>query len=432
MKLLIYAALVLILIPFAFADITITNLQRTYTLGEKIQAVFEITPENSSATGIFKASLECDDYKLDYFANMVELVNGKQTFNTGLKTSEQMIGNCRIKTSFISFDNKKIFSDDSDKFAITNKLEITFSLNKEEFFPGEEVAVSVSGLSAYSQREFTQTAFFNSEEKGTTFKLSNNLKSGSYDVLASVKDNFGNSAEELLTLKVKQVPTKIEAVVENKELLPEQNANVRITILDQAGDEIKGKNVIVSLMKQSEQISSKSVLSGEIVSFELPKFIAPGEYTISSSSEQLKDEDKITVLPVRQADITFQGSSAYITNVGNVEYAEEIFIEMKGEETAVISKNVDLNPGEIAIIDLSKEVPGGTYSVAPLNGTYEPVMISFAENRGIVKRTTDGVAAVTGAVTGGGITSFIVPLTLVALMILVIYFYYKKKTKVLN
>ena len=108
----------------------------------------------------------------------------------------------------------------------------------------------------------------------------------------------------------------------------------------------------------------------------------------------------------------------YIKNIGNVDYDEEvtIILENDGKKYA-INKKISLKPKEQIVIDLSKEVPEGNYEItlpaldgSDINGnaieeslnTSQNVFsdVPIEDNRNALKKTADGVSAITGAVVG--------------------------------
>ena len=115
----------------------------------------------------------------------------------------------------------------------------------------------------------------------------------------------------------------------------------------------------------------------------------------------------------------------HIENAGNIDYdGETTIILEKDNKKYLINKKIDLKPGEKVTIDLSKEVPQGTYDIilpedaisesntnqsgnAPEVAENVIKNVSIDDNRPLLKKTADGMSAVTGAVisTAGYIAS---------------------------
>ncbi len=126
-----------------------------------------------------------------------------------------------------------------------------------------------------------------------------------------------------------------------------------------------------------------------------------------------------------------------VENIGNVEYDDETTIVLESDgKNYLINKKIKLDPGEIMNIDLSKEVPEGTYDVvlpdteeneSKLENIIEDVSIS--DNRPAYKKVGSGMGAISGAVVGASdyiasrpiLASFIL-----IVIIIVIVGYYSK------
>ena len=130
-----------------------------------------------------------------------------------------------------------------------------------------------------------------------------------------------------------------------------------------------------------------------------------------------------------------------VKNSGNVQYNDEVTIVAESEDDKyLINKKIKLEPGETIVIDLSKEVPQGTYDIILPEETAEAAEqeaavsnesksaeevaenvfqdVPIEDNRNVLKKTADGMSGITGAVVGAA--GYVASRPLLASLILVL------------
>ena len=125
-RIVILQFLLVFVIPFAIAEISITLPEKgTYNLGEKIIPTISIK-EDQDYNGFFKVSIICDDFDLQYYTVplSVEADVRTQVNVAELTLFEPMKGTCRIKAGFDATNGDKIDVTTSDEFEVTSKLKI--------------------------------------------------------------------------------------------------------------------------------------------------------------------------------------------------------------------------------------------------------------------------------------------------------------------
>src|SRR3989344_2193613 len=89
--------MILLILPFAFADINIKSDQHIYNLGNKIRPSASVLYDKNFE-GFFKLTIVCGNYKLQYFLTPISLeANFRTAVNVPeLAATDSMLGNCTI------------------------------------------------------------------------------------------------------------------------------------------------------------------------------------------------------------------------------------------------------------------------------------------------------------------------------------------------
>lgn len=428
MRKLLLLLLIILLVPFVFADISLESKpQQIYNLGD--QLILSFTVQESAADAIFKVNLDCSPYALNYFTNLISLEdNVSLTIPVpNLKISKDMLGACKLKAFLTSFDKETIAKFESDEFLITDELKISFELERTEFLPGESVLISsdagVNVMVFFQNQELN----FNPDEE-ITFTLETAIASGSQEVILIAEDEFGNKVEKTVGFVVLPVPTLLEISLAKSDFLPGESVKITVSLLDQAGAQISDKDLNFKL---GEDIISTTIKANNPVSFDLPEFLSPETYTIIASYEEISAETPITIQEVKELEIVFQDNLAYVKNIGNIDYNEDVDFNLEGENSRTVTKKIRLDPDETTIIDLSKEVPEGSYEVSSPE-TEATAEVELEDNRNIVKKTSQGLGSITGAVISEGNNVSFAPFIFIGLLVVVIFgfVFFRKKKKV--
>ncbi|MCH8329071.1 MAG: hypothetical protein IIB81_01615 [Nanoarchaeota archaeon] len=423
-RLLIVPFLFLFIIPIAFGEIIITLPGKDlYNLGDKIIPAVSIK-EDGDYDGSFSLHIFCDDSGEKYYQVQV-----RDQIKAGLWTQlrildehnllldRSMIGKCRLKSSFKSTDGDIVDNEWSEYFVVTNDLNIVVDENLEAK-PGEDILISgeirKSNNEVLSKGEAT-ISFKGNEEKVDvvagefehTIHLSSGAETGNIPILIIVTDKYGNYGEQLLDLKVLPIPTRIENSFENNILMPGDTLKARVVIYDHTNSAISGSKVNVKIFGPDEElIAEKDIQSKNYLEFKTEKTQMPGNYFLLSTFEDVKEQSTFEIETVRKIIMEQKDSFVHIENVGNVEYKDEVTIILESDDkNNILNKKIDLKPEEKITIDLSKEVPEGIYDITiktkeGIETTNVTEDVPIDDNRNVIKKTADGMSAITGAVVG--------------------------------
>ncbi|MBW2976912.1 hypothetical protein KY347_05690 [Candidatus Woesearchaeota archaeon] len=464
MKLLVLQILFLFVIPLALCEISMTLPEKSiYNLGEKITPAVSIKVDQSYY-GFFKLSILCDNYDLQYYTTPLSLETGYRTQLSipDLMLSEPMEGKCQLKSNFEAIDGEKVDSVRSTDFFVTSGLNIT-AAGDWEAKPGEDVFIS-GEVKKYSNEiipegeaeitfgEIKNTASIVAGEFEHTIHLSDGSEAGSFPLLIVAADNHGNYGSKILRLRVLPIPARIENHFENDMLLPGDSLKVKAILYDPKGS-IINSSINVRVFDANEKlIAEKEVQSPGYFYLETGTSQKPGSYILLSSFENIKEQSAFFVQSVRKIAMRQAGSLVYVENTGNIDYDDEITIILESnDEKYIINRKIGLEPGEKITIDLSKEVPQGTYDIilpeetavsaefqnegeskntwelAERQNIIEDVEIN--DSRSATKKLFDGLSSVTGAVVGaaGYVASkpLLASIVLISIVILTAAYYSK-------
>lgn len=429
-RLLILQFLFLFIIPIALAEIAITLPEKdSYNLGEKIAPAVSVK-QDKDYDGFFSLNIFCDNYDLQYYTIPLSLEAGVRTQLTvpELSLSSHMIGMCNLKSNFKARDGESIDSASSSAFFVTNKINITL-IGKLESKPGKDIVIT-GKVKKHSNEPLLKgeaiISFKNDEFKAEvvsgkfeyTLNLANDVKAGYIPITTAVIDKYGNYGDAITMFRVIPVPTRIENRFENNILMPGDALKVRVTLYDHTDEIMNGSKISVKIFSPDEKLlAEKNIESLNYLEFQTEKTQIPGDYFLLSAFENIREQSSFTIQTVRKIAMAQEENFVHIENVGNIDYDDKttIILEANGKKY-LINKKISLKPGEKIAIDLSKEVPQGTYDIilpqdaastsesntnpsGNVSEVAENVVknVSIDDNRPILKKTADGMSAVTGA-----------------------------------
>jgi hypothetical protein len=209
-----------------------------YNLGDSISIPITIK-SLGEVTGTLKVDLICNGKEVNFYKNGVKLSAGEeQKENPILVLTGENIGattgTCKIKASIQ--DKYAI----SENFKISNKLLVTLSTEQREFSPDTEVlfegeVIKENGQPANGFIEINMINGNSSEQTiletvnngffSSRIILSKELKAGQYliNLNAYEKDVAGektNTGFLNFNIKIEQIPTELEIVFENPDIIP--------------------------------------------------------------------------------------------------------------------------------------------------------------------------------------------------------------------
>ncbi|MBU1136061.1 MAG: hypothetical protein KJ559_00955, partial [Nanoarchaeota archaeon] len=378
---------ILINLVLVSSEIMFSQPEYIYNLGDQLNTTLTLN-QNQDSSGFFEIYLECDSISKNFYRNPFTLAaHEEKIIETSFLLTKSFLGtnygDCNIQARY----NDEV--EVSQKFVISDKIEVSLSLDSLEVEPGKEIeirgdAVKENGKSVEGFLELwiegTEISITRGVSNGSfsaDFMFPKNTKSGDYVLKAKVYEKYNedrtNQGETKAELRVKQIPKEINITLNKKTIKPEENLNIEAKIYDQAGEIVSG-NIGLKIYDENEElIYEKIIKSGEEEVFFIKSNSIPGFYRIQTESLGLESSKSFYVEEFEKVRFDITNNTLTITNVGNVIYRKPIQVSIGGHSEI---KNIDLDIGEVIKLGLS--APDGNYSVQINDGDSELELGSVA------------------------------------------------------
>jgi hypothetical protein len=326
--------------------------------GEEVDGTVEIYFELDGEEYLIDV-IEVENSEFDYFYEMLAGFPGDYKVNIIARDS---YGNYQEFTSVSSFE-------------LSNELYVTVDSSVDSLLPGEMLNV-FGDVKSVHQETLTSASVvigFEDELYSTTliegaysasFKIPSDIKTGEYSLTVNVEDGFSNEGSNYKMVDVDAYASEVEVFLNNHTFYPSEEVEVTVRMYDQAGDFMTGDVTLQVYDTDEGLISEVEVGTEESILYEIPDYGEPGTWTFIVTLDELTDSESLEVLIYSDLKVVLDNGTLYITNIGNVDYTDEIELEVENENAEyTIKRSRDLSVGETIAIDLSEEVPSGSYSL---------------------------------------------------------------------
>ena len=391
--------LFILIIPFAFADITMTTDQSIYNLGNKIKASASVLQSNNFE-GLFKLTIDCGAYKLQYFLTPISL---EANFRTAVNVPElaataSMLGNCIITGDLATNDNLLIEKKNSINFGVANQLIVLPVKSKITAFPSDKILISgvlneafgnnvLKASTKISLDNYSHTIDAVDGKFNLTIELQNNIKSGKHTIEISASDSKNNFGSSSIEIEITAIPTYIKNDLSQIQILPGSKIEITSSLYDHADDLINASLDLELTAPAGIKVFRKVVQSNDKIDYEFSQYAEPGSYILASAYKNLITQTSINITTIREVKIKYENETVFVENTGNVPFEDELtFILESGLKKYPIIKKIIIEPSKVMSIDLSKEIPLGVYNVKiPIKEGLEPI-------KGKVEETFQNIA----------------------------------------
>ncbi len=465
MKLSIIFLIFIFIVPGVFADITVKTGQNIYNLGNKITASASVL-QGSGFEGLFKLTLSCGNYKLDYFLTPVILeANFRTAINVpDLGATPSMLGNCFVDASLLTNENLIIERKESNSFIITDQLAVLPIKSKLTALPAESLEINGVINEAFGNNALRASALITLDNNSYNFdavdgrfnftlQIPRSIKSGKHIVGISTSDKNGNLGSMQIELEITAIPAYIKTDLSNDKLLPGSKVEITSSLYDQADDLVNASLDLELISPKGDKVFRKVVQSSERTDYEFSQYAEPGIYVLTSSYNNLLIQKYMNITAIKGVKIRYTNETVVVENMGNIPFEDELtFILESGLKKYPITKKIRIEPGKILSFDLSKEVPLGVYDViVPIKEGFDLVKDKFEEtigsvfpaqesiladdviihdNRPIHKKVAEGLTSVTSFLVGAdGIIArnpLLAPIILIIIISLIVIRYGRK------
>lgn len=376
-KLILGIALAMIMLfPGVLAEITLSQPSTLYNYGSTISLDIGVANEENM-NKIVQLGIECSNGANQLYSLPLSILQkaGKVDVAIDSTTIKDLTGPCSI---YIDDAGTKI---QTTSFDISTKIIVAIGTKEIIANPGEEVIIEGTADKEMGEKAkgTVDLAIQNSELKAVgdiidgafsiRINIPSNMKSGDYAGIATVSEKTSagetlNSGEDVLSLKVKQVPTALDVALNEQSIRPGKDIVFHAVLTDQAGDAMAGQEVGIIIKDNEENKVLESIAkTGQEVIFTSAKNSSIGYWKIETTSNGIVAKRLFYIEENPEVEINMADNLITVTNVGNVPYAKPV--EFKVGE-AVEVKDIRLEMGQM--IKFKLEAPNGTYDVQASDG----------------------------------------------------------------
>ena len=322
----------LMIIPVAFADITLKPSQNVYNYGSKIKVSASLMPERDF-DGLFRLSISCSNYKLGYFLTPVSLEKDSRTAVAvpELTALASMLGNCTLTGDLTTVENLATEEKESDAFEVTNHLDVLPVNSKITSLPDDTIQVVgvINGafgnnvLKAPAKIELDNNTYSTEAVDGKfsySIPLPRNIKSGKHLIKVTAADSRNNFGDAFFYLDITAIPSYIQTELSQNQIEPGTRVYITSSLYDQADDLINDSLGIELTSPKKNKVFTKIIQSNVKIDYEFSQYAEPGLYLLKSTYRNLVAESAINITAVRDVKIKYENESVVVENTGNIPF----------------------------------------------------------------------------------------------------------------
>ena len=364
------------LISLASAQISIeTEPNDIYNLGDHVEFVMKLIPEDYF-DNLLILKLKCENIETEIYREFIisDVEIEKKIKITLIKS---FIGDSKGVCEII----RKIGDDEealSKEFIISDKINIYSEVPFQSITPGENIVINGTAIKENGEMVEGVVEIKNSGESekvlkreivkggqfGLILKIPKDFKAGDRIIKFYVYEedkmgnviNFGTSIN---TIVIRQVPTNIEVVIEEKAITPGDILKSKVLLHDQTGEKIDSK-VYVAIKDSENNIVDKIETKTDVVfNYEIRYNEVPGKWSISAYAEDIINGEDFIIKENKEALFDLTNDTLFVKNIGNVIYNETVNLSVGNK---IISLLIYLDIGEEERYSLS--APPGEYEIS--------------------------------------------------------------------
>ncbi|MEK6891627.1 MAG: hypothetical protein AABX25_00425 [Nanoarchaeota archaeon] len=394
----------LLLIPVSLADISIQTDQDIYNLRNNIKVSASVL-ESSNFEGLFKLTLACSNYKLQYITKPITLESNSRTAVSveELPVTSSMLGNCTVTGTLTTTEDTIVEEQDSNYFGVTNLLTVLPVNAKITALPGDTIQVVAVVNEAYGNNVLKAPTKITLDSNiypvdaadgrlNFNIVVPKNITSGLHSIEIDSYDSKGNAGSNSIELEITAVPSYIKIEISSDILAPGSKTTVISSIYDQADDLINDSLELEMVSPKNDKVFKKLANSNEKLEYEFSQYAQPGVYKLMATYKNLVSQGSITIGTIRDVQIKYENESVFLENIGNVPFIDELTFVLQNElKKYLVTKKISIEPGKVLSIDLSKEVPEGVYNIfVPLKKDVEAIKQAINQTTQDLNSFTDG------------------------------------------
>ena len=362
------------LLSFAAAQISLDNqLDEVYNIQDLVKIPVTIVA-GEEINDVLTFNLECGTAKKEIYKEFIFMIQGDmKTREIFLPLIKDFIGDLKGNCSVVHYLGNE--SETLANFKISELIEVGISGEGDEFVPGEIVSLrvhaikengeSVNGtLFAKLDLEDEVEVEEDIEEDGSIkINIPFGLAAGSEMIKVRVEeyDSIGhiiNHGEKDFVIEISQVPTNLEIVIEEKDVMPGTNFRAKLILHDQTGEKIEEQGVVIFRNYLNEIEERLDVNTDEFFEISVKNNEDPLPWTIEGNVKNLTEVAVFNILINMAVEAEIINNTVILTNVGNVFYNESVIVTV-GNQNLELKTNLKIDES----LRYELKAPKGEYNI---------------------------------------------------------------------
>ncbi len=372
--------------------------EELYNMGDNVDVSFKLIPEKNLNSDIsFSIYITCNGIETNPEKSEVGGMKAKEVeeFSSKIFLSERRLGRttgtCSIKGVLEDSISGEVYdSKTTENFEVSDIINVKVLSEERVFNPGEVMliegeAIKENGIAPDSSFVESKLIKGDNEIKTSTntvkkgyfsfeTQLPEELEAGKYDIKIQVyetyKEKKTNKGAEEYSIKINQVPTNLEILVDKseKEIEPGTNLKAKAILHDQTGEPIES-SVNFTLKKEKEILEKETIPTGKDFTYFVVSNEPVSNWTLIAESEGFETKTIFNIIEKEKVNLEIINRTLLAINEGNVPYKKILDVKI-GNQT--LEFNVSLGLGEEKKYLLS--APQGNYSLEIFNDKGESMI----------------------------------------------------------
>lgn len=361
-----------------YAEVSVSQPKSIYNIGDELSLSLSLRAVQNTE-GFLKMVLSCENSSNNIYLSPISLnANQDKITDINITLSKSILaglsGKCTVIITTPAGDAT------SQSFEITDRIELSSTLNKLGFGAGDQVQVK-GIMQKPDNKPFSGFVEINLESTDISiikpvsgnqfqinFTLPQDIRSGTYSlyIKAYEKDKNGditNQGSEEIKISIAKIPQKIEVSIASQSVIPGEDISFKVFMYDQANDEVPGDATVIIKDPENDEIMQRLEKTGESINYRIENNATPGYWKIEASFQELTVKRLFYVENQELASFEVVGDMLYIRNIGNTPYRKAVQIAI-GDDVEI--KEMELEVGEERRYRLV--APDGVYQVSVTDG----------------------------------------------------------------
>ena len=306
------------------------------------------------------------------FVDNTKIISGEISYNKSMGLIPT--GNYDIDLEVYDNSGNYHYYEKIYSIIVSGSIEPVLNFDKSLYDPGDTVTVNGIITGSYNKllKDISVEFTFDNKEKtiktlktsadpfSLTYKIPKDAKTGQHMIDMLTKNNEGNYGQAISNFTVRAIPTTLTITPEKTSILPEEDINFELKLLDQAVDPIN-ENILTGLIDNNDKvIDTKVVKTNTKDSIKLPKSAMPGSWKLRAEGLGLRSENSFNVQEKKAIEVTIEGNVLHVLNIGNVEFKEPLEIQANNTN---FKEELSIKVGKTSDVKLEKLLPNGIFDV---------------------------------------------------------------------